>query len=716
MGGVNLAVSTGPGNFKKLLVVKRLRAEIADKPEFLTMFLQEAKLSARLNHPNIVQTYEVGSDATSHFLTMEYLEGQSLQATLRAALGGRSSPVDSGGLSEPTPLGGGGRSERLSRAPRSLADVGNPERPLSIAPGSLAGVSKSERPLSIAPVSLAGVSKSERPPSIAPGSQVGGRISERPLSIVPRPLTGGSWSERPPSMPSDLEPSGRRRDATMPLPFFLRALCDAIAGLHNAHELRDHDGEPLHIVHRDVNPGNIFLTYSGEVKLLDFGIAKAADSSLNTSTGTLKGKVAYMAPEQLHQNPALDRRADIFALGVMLWEAATGQRLWRGVSDIEILTRLAKGQLPRPSEYASNVNPRLEAVCCKAMAVNPADRYATAAELGDELEAILDEIGQVSSRELGAYVAELFAAQRAAMSAFVRRKLDELRVAQGNDVPPPPRSQSEDSRLGPLPITISRPVARLRRTAPDRRAAVATLALAGGLAAASGLLWLRQHEEGSSRPATSVAALAVSSPAPLPRLHLRLSASPADARIFVDDVPLQINPYVAVIPADGSRHRVHVEVPGYVPQNKTIAFLGANQSFHFTLERGEGAGRSPDAEPQRPLHGALAPRRRPKWCSLAFDLSCSVSAFAQACLASGSFPSKRVTPGGAVAAARPSTLSPKRRCPDISRQQSKTNGGRPVSFLSGISWPSWAKAGRPSLQFQPLSPRSRPFCKPRRAT
>ncbi|HEU4539474.1 MAG TPA: protein kinase, partial [Polyangiaceae bacterium] len=106
MGQVSLAVTTGPGGGTKLLAVKRLRPEIVDNPDFLSMFLQEAKLSARLNHPNIVQTYEIASDANGYFLTMEYLEGQSLHATLNAARGARLASFDaaSGALSEPTPL------------------------------------------------------------------------------------------------------------------------------------------------------------------------------------------------------------------------------------------------------------------------------------------------------------------------------------------------------------------------------------------------------------------------------------------------------------------------------------------------------------------------------------------------------------------------------------------------------------------------------------
>jgi eukaryotic-like serine/threonine-protein kinase len=544
MGGVSLAVSMGMGGFTKLLVVKRLRPEIADNPDFLSMFLQEAKLSARLNHPNIVQTYEIGSDATSHFLTMEYLEGQSLHDTLRAARGLRPA-LDAGtSLSEPTPLAG----------PRTARPSG--------------------------------------PPSTA----------------------------RPSVPPSDVDATGKRRGPTMPLPFYLRALCDAMLGLDYAHRLCDHSGAPLNIVHRDVNPGNIFLTYGGTVKLLDFGIAKAADSSLNTRTGMLKGKVAYLAPEQLRPGRHIDRRADIFAVGVMLWEAATGQRMWRGVSDLEILTRLSKGQLPRLGDYAPDVHPRLEAVCSKAMAINPDDRYATAAELGDALEAVLDEVGSVSSRELGAYVSELFVSQRATMQAFVRRRLDELRVAYGAGAPSTMRPPADDSRLGPLPLTISRPVQRQSRAPAPARRATAAFALAGALGVMGAALWAR-HREAPAQP-TPTAAATAAEPRPtavaVQSLNLTLSASPADATIFVDDVPVLINPYADARPADGRKHLIRVEAPGYGSQSKTVEFLGPDLSFHFTLERREAGGRPSEgsrgshATPRTPAPApAPAPARPP---------------------------------------------------------------------------------------------------------
>ncbi len=553
MGGVNLAVSMGPGGFTKLLVVKRLRPEIADVPEFLSMFLQEAKLAARLNHPNVVQTYEINSDATSHFLTMEYLEGQSLHSILRAARHGAALGDSGAVMSEPVPLSG-----RSSVRPPPAS--------------------------------------STRPP---PAS-----------STRPPPAS----STRPPPPDHKVGETGSGGRGGLPLPLFLRVLCDALEGLHHAHELTDHDGRPLSIVHRDVSPGNIFVTYDGVVKLLDFGIAKAADSSLHTRTGMLKGKVAYMAPEQLRQGNRLDRRADIFALGAILWQAATGQRLWRGVSDLEILMRLSKGQLPRPSEVAPDVHPRLEAICAKAMAMDPAGRHATAAELRDDLETLLDEIGPATSRELGAYVSELFAAPRAAARTFLRRKLDELRSAPRADEVPSVRapadssreSARDDSRLGPLPLTISRPVQRETLPPPQgRRLAWGGLgAAAAGLAVAGVLVWSRRDRAPLPSPPSPPAVAPFASPSTAPAsaiAHTRLTVavSPADAHLFVDGVPVLINPYTTMVPADGRMHEVRAEAPGFVSQTRAVEFGPAGASVRFALEREGGGGR-----PAGPAPGA----------------------------------------------------------------------------------------------------------------
>jgi tRNA A-37 threonylcarbamoyl transferase component Bud32 len=301
MGIVYLALAHGPAGFQKLKVIKRLRADLVADPKALEMFLDEARLAARLHHPNIVQTNEVGFDGKHYFLEMEYLEGQSLDALVRHA---------------------------------HLSDAG--------------GV----------------------------------------------PIVTSAW-----------------------------ILTQILAGLHYAHELRDLDGTKLDIVHRDVSPHNVMVTYEGEVKLLDFGIAKAASSRAETQTGVVKGKITYMAPEQATRRP-VDRRADVFAVGVMLWQAITGERVWGDANDFEVFVKL---QAPQPIAPARTKNPdapeELDRIAALALALDPADRYATAAEMQADLEAWLAGKTGGGVRAAAVLMERLFTAQRVAVRAEIEGQI-----------------------------------------------------------------------------------------------------------------------------------------------------------------------------------------------------------------------------------------------------------------------------------------------------
>jgi hypothetical protein len=294
MGEVCLAVAHGVAGFKKLVVVKRARPDIAKEPDCLAMFLDEARIAARLNHPNVVQTYEAGQSRGRYFIAMEYLDGQSLH-------------------------------------------------------------------------------------------QIRDRIEPQ-------------W---------------------FPLSMQIRILIDALAGLHHAHELVDFDGTPLFVVHRDVTPQNIFVTYEGQSKVVDFGIAKAASSTTTTYPGIIRGTVRYMAPEQARCEE-VDRRADIFAVGVMLWEAITGARMWRGISDTEIVKRLTMGKLPRLEASAPNCDPEIHRICLRALAPRPAHRHLTAAALQHELERWLARQGEeVPARVVGTFVAAHFEEERVALRVLI---------------------------------------------------------------------------------------------------------------------------------------------------------------------------------------------------------------------------------------------------------------------------------------------------------
>jgi len=203
----------------------------------------------------------------------------------------------------------------------------------------------------------------------------------------------------------------RASPAPIPLPIVLAIASDACAGLHHAHERRGVDGEPLGIIHRDISPQNLFVTFDGCTKLLDFGIAKAIDKirDLETRTGTLRGKVPYMSPEQCRGEP-LDRRTDVFSLGIVLWELVTGERLYgaRGESEFEIFKQIAERDAPDPIERRADTPPALARVILRALARDREQRYPTIAALHDELDALAKATPLATPREVGAYVATLF--------------------------------------------------------------------------------------------------------------------------------------------------------------------------------------------------------------------------------------------------------------------------------------------------------------------
>jgi len=291
MSDVYLAVTEGTeaaARFQKLLVIKMLKPELGEDSEFVSMFLNEARLAARLNHPNVVQTIEVGEAGGRYFLAMEYLEGQPLHRVLR----------------------------------------NNDAR------------------------------------------------------------------------------------ARLGLDMRLHMLIQALAGLHYAHERRDYDGSPLDIVHRDVSPANLFVTYDGQVKLMDFGIAKARDSNSETRVGVFKGKAAYVAPEQA-RGEMVDRRADVYSVGVVLWELLTGRRLWSGLTQIEMLRRVVAGDVITPRSVDPRIPAELEEICMKALAFRREDRYDGAADLATDLEGFAQRsFPPVAGRDIGSVLSLAFTEDR----------------------------------------------------------------------------------------------------------------------------------------------------------------------------------------------------------------------------------------------------------------------------------------------------------------
>jgi eukaryotic-like serine/threonine-protein kinase len=196
-------------------------------------------------------------------------------------------------------------------------------------------------------------------------------------------------------------------EATLNLEVVVQIAIAALDGLHYAHELKDQEGNPLSIVHRDVSPQNLFITYDGAVKLLDFGIAKNALQDGRTRTGLLKGKVSYMAPEQA-RGDELDRRADIWSLGVVLWEAVTGSRLFKGSNEAATLHMTLTDDVSPPSLRRPDLPPELEAILLRALKRDPAQRYASAAVMRDELEAWLSNRELMPSASVSQLMPRLF--------------------------------------------------------------------------------------------------------------------------------------------------------------------------------------------------------------------------------------------------------------------------------------------------------------------
>jgi serine/threonine-protein kinase len=211
-------------------------------------------------------------------------------------------------------------------------------------------------------------------------------------------------------------------ETAIPPGIAVRVMIDALTGLHAAHELRDGNGQFLNLVHRDVSPQNVLVGVDGVSRITDFGIAFASARATVTQKGRIKGKFAYIAPEQVKNQPAT-RRMDIFSAGAVLWEALTGRSLFRRHDDPGTLDAVLNGPIPRPSRFASELPSELDSVLLKALQRNPDDRYATAADFADALDGL--KLEHATMRAVAAHVETSFADKLAERRKLIRDAPDD---------------------------------------------------------------------------------------------------------------------------------------------------------------------------------------------------------------------------------------------------------------------------------------------------
>ena len=334
MAEVFRARRTGVEGFQKTVAIKKILPHIADNDEFITMFADEAKLAAELNHPNIAHIYDLGKiQAGGYFIAMEYVEGTDLRSLLVA---------------------------------------------------------------------------------------------------------------------------GRQSGLPMPIPLAVYVASKVASALDYAHRRRDARGEDLHIVHRDVSPQNILISHEGEIKLCDFGIAKADRKVSQTESGSLKGKLQYMSPEQAWGKP-IDHRSDLFSLGSVLHEMLTGERLFRGATDMVVLELVRKAEVVAPSRLNPDVSAALDAVVLKALAREPDARYATGSEMLRDLEAILYSYSPApGSADVAIYLNRL---KEAAAAAATARPAEPARVSAPPPAPEPVPAAPRPPVPPPPPPPAAAPVA-----------------------------------------------------------------------------------------------------------------------------------------------------------------------------------------------------------------------------------------------------------------
>ncbi len=422
MGAVFLGRHHGPGGFEKFVAIKRVHPHLADEHAFLSMFLDEARIAAAIQHPGVVQVYALHEDGGEHLLVMEYVHGVTLDALMRA------------------------------------------------------------------------------------------------------------------------------EEQALPVEVALFVASKVAEALHGAHESSDGQGNALSIVHRDVTPQNIFLTFDGQVKLSDFGVSKANGRLAKTESGWLKGKAAYMSPEQLRGDP-IDRRLDVFSLGVVLWEMVTGRRLFQGRSQAEVMMAIVAGQVPPAVQYNPAISRPLHQTLTRALASEPEDRYATALAFARALQG-LEEGTPDGQKALAALIARRLPEEQALRGRWLNPE-----TGHASQKAPPAESNSK----APKPVGTERqPEGRANR----KPALLPLLGIALALLLVGGAWWFL------APTATSV---------------LRVDSEPPGAVIFLDGVQTSEETPALLEGITAGWHDLRLEHAGYAAAERRVQANGERVRLSVAL-------------------------------------------------------------------------------------------------------------------------------------
>ncbi|MCY0988303.1 serine/threonine-protein kinase [Nannocystis sp. ILAH1] len=499
MATVYLGRATGSAGFERVVAIKVIHQHLAAEPEFVGMFLDEAKIAARIHSPHVAGILDLGEDSGFYFMVLEYIDGETLSALLR-----------------------------------------------------------------------------------------------------------------------QLRPADER----LPLAVALQVLADACEGLVAVHGLRDPDGRPYGLVHRDMSPQNLMVNFDGWTKIVDFGLVKATGLRNSNHTGHLRGKLAYMAPEQARGKP-LSAGTDLFALGVIFWEMLTGRRLFAGEGDAETLENVMRCEVPPLREFRPDLPSGVEALLQRALAPTPEERYASAEAMLADIRALLRECGDTSEprRALGAIMRHHFAEQAKYRMAAIRgASRGELRGRPAHigsaplpaaELSPPPvaagdeqtqtRVLAETRGAVPVPDDMSSPTDRLA-VVPTRRPWLLwlSLPLVGAGVAAVLLLFLLPRQsppqpEPSSAPAPTVPQPQVQPPRPATVVWF-FQTDPVGATVTIDKGPEsvlaalapqiegQVTPLRLVVPYDDQvQLQLTVTHEGYKPSKRSLIPMD-NQNFIVELQ------------------------------------------------------------------------------------------------------------------------------------